>query len=335
MDTKQRIRKYLTNHPSASGAELRRYLNISRQALNVHLRALIASDEVIKAGSTRASRYSLASRAPAPVSVSRDVPLPGLDESKLYDELAVKLNLLSALRPNVEAIFRYAFTEMLNNAIEHSKAGRCRLRLRLGAGTVSFGVRDRGIGLFYSLASKLALPDEDAALVELIKGKTTTMAESHSGEGIFFTSRAADRFVLRSHRIELEWDRSRNDVFVSQRRHLEGTDVSFFLRRDTRRVLENLFEKYAPEEYDFQFQKTEVLVRLLKTSYVSRSEAKRLLKNLEKFTEITMDFKRVKSIGQGFADEVFRVFARRHPHIKIYIENASAPVDAMLRHVAG
>lgn len=334
MDTKQRIRAYLSRHPSASGGELRRHLGISRQALNAHLRALIDSGEIIKAGATRGSRYSLAARAPAPVSISRDVPLHGLDESKLYDELAMKLNLARALRPNVEAIFRYAFTEMLNNAIEHSKAEQCKLRIRLDAGTASFRVRDRGIGVFHSVASKLHLPDEDAALVELMKGKTTTMADTHSGEGIFFTSRAADQFVLRSHRTEVEWNRSRDDVFVSQRRYLQGTKVDFSLRRDTRRFLEKVFERFAPEEYDFRFQKTEVFVRMLKKSYVSRSEAKRLLTNLEKFSEITLDFKGVKAIGQGFADEVFRVFARRHPNIKISAENTTAPVDAMLRHVA-
>jgi hypothetical protein len=199
---------------------------------------------------------------------------------------------------------------------------------------VSFGLRDHGIGVFYSVASKLKLPDEDAALVELMKGKTTTMTETHSGEGIFFTSRAADRFVLRSHRTEVEWNRSRDDVFVSQRRYFEGTGVDFFLRRNTRRLLEKVFERFAPEEYDFRFQKTEVFVKMLKKNYVSRSEAKRLLTNLEKFSEIRLDLKGVKAIGQGFADEVFRVFAHRYPGIKISVENASAPVDAMLRHVA-
>jgi hypothetical protein len=132
----------------------------------------------------------------------------------------------------------------------------------------------------------------------------------------------------------VEWNRSRDDVFVSQRRYFEGTGVDFFLRRNTRRLLEKVFERFAPEEYDFRFQKTEVFVKMLKKNYVSRSEAKRLLTNLEKFSEIRLDLKGVKAIGQGFADEVFRVFAHRYPGIKISVENASAPVDAMLRHVA-
>jgi hypothetical protein len=75
-------------------------------------------------------------------------------------------------------------------------------------------------------------------------------------------------------------------------------------------------------------------VTLLRRDYVSRSEARRLLANLEKFSEIVLDFRDAISVGQGFADEVFRVFARRHPGIRISTENTNAVIDAMIRHVA-
>ena len=42
----------------------------------------------------------------------------------------------------------------------------------------------------------------------------------------------------------------------------------------------------------------------------------------------------VQSVGQGFADEVFRVFARRYPAIVIKTENANSVVDTMIRHVS-
>ena len=169
-------------------------------------------------------------------------------------------------------------------------------------------------------------------MVELIKGKTTTMPEAHSGEGVFFTSRIADRFSVRSHRIELEWDRARDDAFVSDVRQTRGTRVHFQLRRDARQTLEKLFETYAPAHYDFQFQKTKVNVKLLRSDYVSRSEARRLLISLDKFREVILDFKAVKSVGQGFADEVFRVFASRHPEVSVDFVNAGRGVAAMLKH---
>ena len=74
-------------------------------------------------------------------------------------------------------------------------------------------------------------------------------------------------------------------------------------------------------------------MKLLQRDYVARSEARRLLANLEKFSEIVLDFRDVKSMGQGFADEVFRVFASRYPAIVISTENTNPVLDAMIRHV--
>lgn len=333
MDTKRRILAYLARRRSATGGDLRLHVGISRQALSIHVRSLVEAGKVVRSGTARGARYMLRDRAPPAAAVSRVLRTRGLDEGRVWDELATGLNLRRALRPNVEAIVHYAFTEMLNNAIEHSEADRCSVRFRLEPGMLSFDVRDPGIGVFHSIASKLRLEGEHAALVELLKGRTTTMREAHTGEGIFFTSRVADRFVLRSHRIQLEWSRVKKDVFVSNPRFLNGTGVSFAIQRSSRRFIEEIFSEFEPEEYDFRFQKTKVLVKLLQRDFVSRSEAKRLVANLEKFSEIVLDFRDVKSVGQGFADEVFRVFARRHPAVKIATENTNPGVDAMIRHV--
>lgn len=332
MDAKGKILAYLTRRRAATGGELRAHLGISRQALSIHVRSLVEDGKVVRSGLARGARYMLPGRAPAAASVSRALRTRGLDEGRVWDQLAAGLNLRRALRPNVEAIAHYAFTEMLNNAIEHSRADRCGVRFRLEPGMLSFEVHDPGIGVFHSIASRLHLENEQAALVELLKGRTTTMREAHTGEGIFFTSRVADRFVLRSHRIQVEWSRAKDDVFVSAPRFRKGTIVSFSVQRSSRLLLEKVFGDYAPEEYGFQFQKTKVLVKLLQRDFVSRSEARRLVANLEKFSEVVLDFQGVKSVGQGFADEVFRVFARRHPSVKIVAENANPAVDAMIRH---
>ena len=332
MSSKQRILDYLKSHETASGRELRELLAISRQALGVHLRELIRSGELVKSGSTRGARYHIPGHLPARATLSRRLTLAGLDESGVFEDFATLMNLKTELRSNIQALLRYAFTEMLNNAIDHSRAETSEVRFKTDAAKVVFQVRDHGIGVFHSIATKFSLPDESAALLELLKGKTTTAPRQHSGEGIFFTTRAADRFLLRSHRIQLEWDNRRNDVFVSQLRYIQGTDVQFEIERSSRRRLEKTFAEFAPEEYGFQFQKTRILVRLLRSDYVSRSEAKRLLVNLERFREVRLDFRKVQSVGQGFADEVFRVFAERHPEIKIIAEKASKPVMAMLRH---
>ena len=323
---------YLADHSPASGAELCRYLGITRQALSNRLAPLIASGAVIKTGSTRAARYYAPDQAPRGREVSRVLKLHKADEGRVYDEVAARLKLKTSVRANIESIVHYAFTEMLNNAIEHAHADSAQLRVRLDAGMFFFEIRDHGIGVFHSIADKFSLTDEYAAMVELLKGRTTTMPEAHSGEGIFFTSRIADRYVLRSHRIRLEWDHASSDTFVSEQRFLRGTAVEFTLRRDARRTLEAVFSEFAPEEYDYRFEKTKLLVRLLQQEYVSRAEARRLTANLEKFREVVLDFKDVKSVGQGFADEVFRVFTARHPDTTVKTVNANPVVLAMLKH---
>lgn len=54
---------------------------------------------------------------------------------------------------------------------------------------------------------------------------------------------------------------------------------------------------------------------------MSRSQARRLVSGLERFREVVLDFRGVELVGQGFADEVFRVWAKQHP------ESALIPVD--------
>lgn len=334
MHPKRQILAFLSRRSSASGGELRERLKLSRQALSLHLKHLLAEHKIVKSGTTRGASYRLAGRADQPIILTRSLATRGCDEDRIWDEIEVRLQLKRALRPNVLAIMGYAFTEMLNNAIEHSQSDRCTIQVVLGPSQISFDIRDPGIGVFHSIASKFHLPDEETALVELLKGKTTTMPQAHTGEGLFFTSRVGDTFSLKSHRIQIEWNRAKEDVFVSQPRFTRGTLVQFSVRRDARQTLDKVFGEFAPQKYDFQFQKTEVRVKLLQPDYVSRSEARRLLVNLEKFREIIFDFRDVRSVGQGFADEVFRVFADRNPHIVLRPENAGPAVMAMIKHVS-
>ena len=87
---------------------------------------------------------------------------------------------------------------------------------------------------------------------------------------------------------------------------------------------------------DYGFTKTVVPVRL--TQYgddklVSRSQAKRLLARVDKFKTVIFDFTEVESIGQAFADEVFRVFANQHPEMELFSIHANSAVSQMINRV--
>jgi hypothetical protein len=63
---------------------------------------------------------------------------------------------------------------------------------------------------------------------------------------------------------------------------------------------------------------------------ISRSQAKRLLTRFDRFKEIVLDFQNVDSIGQAFADEIFRVFKNEHPNINLHPVNANEEVMRMI-----
>ncbi len=64
---------------------------------------------------------------------------------------------------------------------------------------------------------------------------------------------------------------------------------------------------------------------------ISRGQAKRLFSKIEPFTHVTLDFAHVAIVGQGFVDEVFRVYPTKHPHIKISYINANDDVTFMIK----
>jgi len=336
MNTKEKILKYLSDKESVSGTDLSEFLGISRQAINKHLKKLIQAGKIVKTGVTKGAVYSIASpehRVAPKKQWKKKYSLSGLEEDKVFNEAAIFLNLKKRLNKNTFSIFQYAFTEMVNNAIDHSKSRKCSIEVVIDQYEITFKVRDFGIGIFYSIFNKYNLVDEYAAIGELIKGKTTTMREKHTGEGIFFTSKLADVVFFRSHKTNLIFNNLIEDVLVEEKRFLNGSEVTFRVGRKSKKKLADVFSQYAPEEYNYEFNKTRVVVKLFKRDFISRSEAKRLLAGLEKFKEIVLDFKGVKSIGQGFADEIFRVFKNEYPHITIETENLSPSLKSIIDHV--
>jgi len=333
MNQKDKILKLLKRKKSVSGRELSEFLSISRQALNKHLKVLIQKGLVVKDGKTRGAAYSLAGKIKPAKRFRKKYVLKGLEEHKAFNEVALHHNFRKNLSDNVFHIVNYVFSEILNNAIEHSRSKICGIEIVLDQYNCVFTIRDYGIGIFYSIYTKFDLSDETSAIGELIKGKTTTMRERHSGEGVFFSSKSGDTVTFRSHKINLTFDNIKKDVFVEEKRHINGTEVKFSISRVSKRNLESTFKLYAPEEYDYRFEKTKVYVNLFQTEFVSRSEAKRLLLGLEKFKEIILDFKGVKSIGQGFADEIFRVFKKQYPDIIIKTKNLNYIIESIIKHV--
>ncbi len=334
MDKKETILELIKKEKTLTGPELVEILGVSRQAVNRYLQKLMQEGKISKEGVTRGAVYRLSSvQRKSPRMFRKRFPLINLEEDAVFQDIGLTLNLKKELSPSAYEIFQYAFTEILNNAIDHSMSENCRVEAVTDDYNCQFMIRDFGIGLFYSIFDKFNLSDENDAVRDLLKGKTTTMPKKHTGEGIFFTSKAADVVFFRSHKIELVFDNQRSDIFVAEKRNIKGTEVIFKIKKRSRKQLDRIFATYAPEEFDYKFQKTRAHVKLYQQEYISRSEAKRLLYGLDKFKEVILDFKGVTNIGQGFADEIFRIFMQNHPAISISVENLSPTLQPIIKHV--
>jgi len=247
---------------------------------------------------------------------------------------------LHGLKDNVRDICHYGLTEMLNNAIVHSSGKSVWTCLDMTFAQIGILVQDDGVGIFRKVREGLNLADEREAILELSKGKVTTDPTQHTGEGIFFTSRAFDRFILSANRLSLvhlapddedDWliEDDKGDIPV-------GTAVRMTASVWSHRTAQQVFDRYSSGKDLPSFNKTHVPVRLLlvgEENLVSRSQAKRLLARFSKFTEVMLDFEGVNQIGQAFADEVFRVFANLHPEIRIVPLRTSPQIRNMIAHV--
>jgi hypothetical protein len=106
--------------------------------------------------------------------------------------------------------------------------------------------------------------------------------------------------------------------------------VRFELALETTKTMDAIFAQYS--EQSFQFDTSRIIVKLFErgVDFVSRSEAKRIVVGLERFRHVIVDFRGIDSVGQGFADEIFRVWAEAHPDVRIDTINMRDPVRFMV-----
>ena len=312
------IRRFLLSSIKANNSHLihdaMEAFGITRQTVHNHLTALVNKGYLIAAGNTRGRVYRLGPNR----SHKGIFPLNGLRESDVYyRDFGI---VFSDLPRELADICHYGFTEMLNNAIDHSNGSAAVVEVDRTSESISIQISDDGEGIFHRIARILGLGDPRESILELSKGKLTTDPDNHTGQGIFFTSRVFDQFfILSGDLFFTHTDGDSEDFLLHNKDHHQGTTVFMQIRMDSDRTLNSIFNEFSGDEKeDFAFNKTVVPVKLALYEgerLVSRSQAKRILNRVEKFKTVMLDFSGVDLIGQAFADEVFRVFARKNPQI--------------------
>lgn len=320
----------VTAHPRDLTRFVASQLGVSRQATATRARELVKSGLLARSGSTRPI-YVLGPNRCAEF----EYQLEGLAEDRVWrDDVAPLLNNLS---PNIIEIADYGLTEMVNNAIDHSEGKKLSVRVLSDDSGATLWVVDDGVGIFHKIAKALDLPDERLALLELSKGKFTTDPRSHTGEGVFFTSRAFDYFQIVSGGLEFDHIAGHDKDVLSEPKsehNQAGTSIFMSIAKDSKRTLKKVFDEFSSGPDEYSFAKTIVPVRLTRIgdeNLISRSQAKRLMQRVDRFQHVVLDFTDVATIGQAFADEIFRVFAREHPDIEIVPTHAAPEVQQMIR----
>ena len=331
-EIKEFILAHVPEHPRDVVPLTAKRFKVTPTTVHRHLNKLLKQGEVIKSGRTRGASYFLKS------SLQRKLVFPikpGLEEHQIWMDYFHEA--FSILPENVYSICNYAFGEMFNNAIDHSQGKTIAVTSKTAGAYIEIKILDDGIGIFKKVKDVFGLESERASILELTKGKLTTDPERHTGEGIFFTSRAVDKFAITSSDLGYLKNNLEDDWFIeTPDDSIQGTGVSFQIHLNSNKKLEEVFRQYSTldeEEGIHKFDKTHIIVELSKLDqdrYVSRSQAKRILTGLEKFNHIILDFRNIKTVGQGFVDEVFRIFQKKYPKIKIEYRNTSEDVRFMI-----
>lgn len=330
----EQIRQFILDnvehHPRDITSLAVKSFGISRQAVNKHIRLLVEQKSLFPRGTTKNRHYILHPL----VQWTQSYPLDGT----LAEDMVWRTDIapqIGNLPDNVVGIWEYGFTEMLNNAIDHSSGQNVYIQIKKTATTTEIVLYDDGEGIFQKIQRELDLADARHAVLELSKGKLTTDPDHHTGEGIFFSSRMFDAFAILSGNVFFSHQHDQVEDWIQElekQRSRSGTIVYMKLRNNTARTDKEVFDSFTSGE-EYGFTKTVVPVRLAQygdEKLVSRSQAKRLLARVDRFEVVIFDFDGVESIGQAFADEIFRVFQNQHPDVDVHYSEANKEVTQMI-----
>lgn len=337
MNIKNKILEKINKKGKLKSSEIVKKTGFSREYINRHFQELRSEGKIVLIGKGRGSYYVL-SDSKSIISVKKNVlrfnaflKNKNLTESDVLQRINLETGIFLGISQNLKRILEYSFLEMLNNAIEHSQSKNIRMFMVRINDSISFFIKDFGIGIFNNLQKKKKLKTKIEAIQHLLKGKQTTMPEKHSGQGIFFTSKLADSLFITSSNKKLLFDNKVNDIFLLNCKNTKGTEILFLINLNSKKKIKDVFDEYSSNNYEFDKTKVHIKLYKLDSDYISRSQARRVLIGLDKFRIIVLDFKNVETVGQAFADEIFRVWENNHPQIKFQIINSNENINFMIK----
>lgn len=314
-------------HPRDLALALMARFGVSRGTALKTLKQLADSGWLVREGSRSRPLY----RPGTQREVVKRYALTGLNEDRPWSQ---DFAPCLALPKPVARLLQHAFTELLNNAIDHSGGTGVTVSVRQTATQVQLLVSDDGRGLFDTIHERFAIDDPVLAMLELAKGKLTSAPDRHTGRGLYFTARLADVFDVHANAAAFQRRHWTGDAWYSGKPlHRTGTTVFLAIALNTPRTLDAVLKAASHDGEGYGFERTTVPLRLITTpgnGLESRAQAKRVGARLSEFVRAELDFDGIDDIGHAFADELFRVFHREHPQLDLVPTNMTPRVAAMV-----
>ena len=330
------IRKFIldtvSSHPADIVKIVAQRFAISRQAAARHIKKLINKGDIEIEGNTSGRIYR--------PSQGRIVEFTYIIADQPENDAVWKkdvLPVLQSLPGNVLELWNYCFEKIFNYGVYHSGGTIIRVQIIQRKTQTTINISDDGTGIFHTTKENLKLDDDQHAALELSKGKPSTAPDTHTGLNIILPSRMADYFTIAAgkvifthqHGITWDWALDTSDEEIS------GTFISMIIENNALRTIAQVFKEYTTAEAgDHAFSRICLPVRLAQYSseaLFSRSQARRVLARISRFSIAVLDFLGVDKIGLAFADQIFRVFSSEHPEIQLLHCNANRQIEAVIK----
>lgn len=300
----------------------------SRRAVQAALRKLVDAHWLSRSGTSRRPVYGPGLLR----QVARSYTLHGLQEDLPWQrDFAPNFELPR----HVARMVQHGFTELVNNAIDHSGGSSVTVSLRQTPSHVQLLVSDDGCGVFDKICTAFDIADAQHAMLELSKGRLTSQPEAHTGRGLFFSSQLADVFDIHANNTAFQrraWDSTGWQAGRPLPR--QGSSIYMAIALDTTRTLDQVLQAWSTDGSGIEFDHTTVHLRLLAgpgQALDSRAQARRVAARLPTFKRVEISFEGVSDVGHGFTDELFRVFARARPEVELVPTHMTPRVAALVK----
>ena len=323
--------RLLVESGSFKVSDLAAATGLTRQGLHRHLQRAVEAGSIARVGEGRGTRYEAANAAAGSVDgFERQYSVHGLEPRTVWRDVAQWIAGRPGLRaPELLGVLEYAITQLVGNAVVHSGSEHVWVSASVVGERLRLDVADAGLGALERLRSELHLQDYFHSVQELSKGRTTTKAATHAGEGLFFVSKLGARFQLNANGLGWIVNNELDDQTVQQDSGGPGTRVHLGFDVRSSVSLRQVLDRFKSANV---IDTTRCVVRLFEhgAEFFTRGQAERLTANLERFDLVELDFRSVESVGQAFVDAVFRDWANANPGTTLRPVHMSSSVEFMV-----